>query len=545
MKTDGLKLRASVIFLLFLTLYFIIALNLYYIQIYQAEFFNQLGLQQYHVNQTKTPARAVIYDRCARPLAINQDCISAFILPQQLKSRETLEPFLQRHFPHAYENLQKKSRKQFLYIKRNLSPTQQELIATSAVPDIQLLHEPHRFYTTNTTAPILGITDIDNKGIFGVELEYNISLAGVKTVFCLDKDARSGYFHFKKETTNEGREGTPIYLTIDSNLQFLVEEAVKESVQKFEAIDGCAIVMNPSNGEILAMVTYPHFDPNDTSHIDLELTKNKIVTEAYELGSVMKTFVALAALQDRLVTAEEIIDCKNVKTTYIDGRKVNTWAPHGLIPFSEVIARSNNIGTALVAKRLGTNLFDHYVRIGFGKKTGITFPGENKGFITPPQQWSKQSIISLSYGYEISATLLQLASGFCMIANDGYPITPTLVRNDEQNLPLSEQLYATEHTQTLKDILASGTNYGTAKRARIEGYRIMCKTGTANTLVNGQYQDDKNLFTCAGIIEKDAYKRVIVTFIKQAKGANLFASTVAVPLFERIAQRVIIHDKVI
>ena len=544
MKADGLKLRASVIFFIFLALYFIIVLNLYYIQIYQADFFNQLGLQQYHVTQTKTPARALIYDRSGQPLAINQDCLSAFILPKQLKSRETLEKFLQTHFPHAYAQLQEKSNKQFMYIKRNLSQAQQELIATSAIPDIQLLHEPHRFYTTTTTAPIIGITDIDNKGLFGIELQYNSLIAGVQTIFCLDKDARSGFFHFKKETTNEGKEGTPIHLTIDSNLQFLVEEAVKDAVQKFKATEGCALVINPKNGEILAMVTYPHFDPNDTIPADLELTKNKIVTEAYELGSVMKTFVALAALQEGVVTADELIDCKNLKTTYIDGRKINTWAPHGTIPFTEVIARSNNIGIAIIAKRLGETLFDHYMRIGFSKKTGITFPGESKGFVNPPHQWSKQSIISLSYGYEISATLLQLASSFCMIANDGYAITPTLILS-QNNKPTDKQLYATEHIHTLKNILTSGTNYGTSRRAHIEGYRIMCKTGTANMLINGQYQNDQNLFTCAGIVEKDTYQRVIVTFVKQAHGENLFASTVAAPLFERVAQRVIINDKVI
>jgi cell division protein FtsI/penicillin-binding protein 2 len=545
MKTDGLKLRASVIFFIFLTLYLIIIANLYYIQIYQADFFNQLGLQQYHVTQTKTPPRALIYDRTGRPLAINQDCISAFILPKQLKSRESLEPFLQKHFPHAYEQLRTPSNKQFIYIKRHLSSAQQQLITDSALADIQLLHEPHRFYTTHTTAPVIGITDIDNKGLFGIELQYNNVLAGIPTVFCLDKDARSGYFHFKKETTNEGKEGTPVYVTINSNLQFLVHEAVKDAVKKFDAVEGYALVMNPQNGEILAMVTYPHFDPNNTTPLDLELTKNKVVTEAYELGSVMKTFAALAALQEGVVAPDELIDCKNVTTTYIDGRKINTWAPHGVIPFSEVIARSNNIGIAIVAKRLDEKLFDHYSRLGFGKKTGINFPGENKGFVNPPHQWSKQSIISLSYGYEVSATLLQLACSFCIIANDGYAVKPVLVLNEKQSTHTTEKLYATEHIQALKNILTYGATYGTARRAHIDGYNIMCKTGTANMLVDGQYQSDKNLFTCAGIVEKDAYQRVIVTFIKQAKGTNLFASTVAAPLFERVAQRVIINDKAI
>ena len=173
------------------------------------------------------------------------------------------------------------------------------------------------------------------------------------------------------------------------------------------------------------------------------LTKNTVVTEAYELGSVFKICVALAALEEGVVTPDELIDCKNTKTTFIDGRKINTVHEAGIIPFEEVIAQSNNIGIAQVAQRLGTKIYDHYPRLGFSKKSGIPFPGENKGFINPPNKWSKQSIISLSYGYEVSANLLQLARAFSIIANGGYWIDPRITFDNQ--LPRNKKkLYSDE-----------------------------------------------------------------------------------------------------
>jgi len=298
----------------------------------------------------------------------------------------------------------------------------------------------------------------------------------------------------------------------------------------------------------------------------------------------MKVCAALAALEEGVVTPQELIDCKNTLTTQVDGRTINTVQAHGVIPFTDVIALSNNIGIAIVAKRLGTTLYDHYKRLGFGTKTGIEFPGENSGFVNPVDKWSKQSIISLSYGYEVSATILQLACAFCTIAT-GYKVKPTLILGSYGStgsprtgagLPRTEEntnsftmspnqfgidsnpfvvslsnhtnvskLYSDESRTIIKEILEKTTLYGTARRARMKGYRVMSKTGTANMLIDGKYDPEKNLYSCAGIIEKDDYQRVIVTFVKQANKKNIYASTVAVPLFESVAERMLIHDTII
>lgn len=537
------KIRASIIFLLFCFLYVVILFNLYLIQIKNHDFYANLGEKQYHVTITQAPPRAPIYDRTGKTcLALNKECVSAFILPKSLESPDTLKRFLKKHFPQALERLKEHGDGYFMYIKRRLSDEQIKLIQKSDIVDIKLLNEPSRFYPVEAAGQIIGITDIDNNGAFGLELQFNQLLAGSPTTYTLEKDARSGHFYFQKKTKVPGKPGSPIILTIDSDLQFLVQEELQVTIEKHNAKEGSAIIMNPQTGEILAMTNFPSFDPNNTENLtSMELTKNKVITEVYELGSVIKICAALSALEAGAVKLDELIDCENLRTTYLEHRRINT-VPHsiaGIIPFADVVSKSNNIGIAKVAKRLGPKIYEYYRRLGFGTKTGLPFPGEQKGFVNHPNNWSKQSIISLSYGYEISASIVQLARAFSIIANDGYDILPQLVLEPAQPQLLNpQQLFSPSSIRAIKDILKK-------RHPNITDYILMSKTGTANTLVNGLYDPTKNLFTCAGIVEKGDYKRVIVVFIKEVAQKNMYAATIASPLLERLSKKLLIHDKVI
>lgn len=500
------------------------------------------------------PERALIVDRNNRPVALNKTALSAFISPKHISDEKGLSIFLQQCFPHAYARYQQNKERTFMFIQRNITDKQKDLITYAQIPDIQFVKEPHRYYPCKDLACIIGITNIDNVGSFGIEYQCNEQLKGSNSSYALQKDARSGYFYFDRTVVSSGAEGTPVQLTIDSDLQFLVSELLKETVDCFQAQQGSVIVLDPNTGDILVMANYPTFDPNDPQHLDLALTKNYCIAEQYEIGSVMKVFTALAALEEGVVTIDEPIDCRNTKTTYIDGRKVNTTVAHGILTFSEIIEKSNNIGIALVAKRLDEQLYHHYRRSGFGTKTGIALPGEQKGFINPPSCWSKQSVISLSYGYEITITLLQLARAFTLLAN-GYMVKPRIILDNTCEPKFCEPefcgpefyepLYSQSAIDDLNTILERTTLQGTARRARIQGYDVMCKTGTANLLKDGIYIDTKNSYSCAGIIKKGSYKRVIVNFIKEAARPGLYASQVAVPLFEKVAQKTIIHDRVI
>ncbi len=537
------KLRSVSVFFIFVLLFCTALIHLYGLQIRQHTFFSDLAHRQYYLTLTTYPPRALIFDRNGIPLTLNKESLSAFLMPHQIKNKPQLTEFLKNHFPGALTRLAEKQTSYFMYVKRRLSPEEEQLIKESNIEDIHFLYEPSRFYPLEATASITGITNTDNRGLFGIEHFCDTQLAGTPTTTVLEKDARSGLFYFAKQTTKEGTDGIPVHLTIDSNLQFLVQEELFAAIQKYQATQGGAVVMDPLSGDILAMATYPTFDPNHTQSLTPEITKNVALTEAYEFGSGFKAFFALAALEEKIAESDEIIDCENRKTTYVEGRKVNTVDSSiaGLLTFSEVIQKSNNIGVAKVAKRLGAPLYDHYKKMGFGTKTGITFPGEHGGFLMHPDKWSKQSVISLSYGYEVTATLVQLATAFCLFSNDGHRVMPHLIKGGSTGL--KEKLYSTEAIDTMRMILQETALKGTARYAQVNGYITLGKTSTANLLDHGVYNPNKNLYGFVGAIEKGPYKRVIACFLKESPRHNLYAATVAAPLFERIAERTIMHEK--
>ncbi len=560
MHLHNQQLRVAGVFIIFCLCYSTVIANLFFLQIYQHTFFSDLANKQYQLHVTHTPERALIIDRNNRPVALNKTALSAFISPKHVSDEKGLNIFLQHCFPHAYTRYQQHKERTFMFVQRNITDKQKDLITYAQIPDIQFVKEAHRYYPCKSMASIIGITNIDNVGSLGIEYQCNEQLKGSSSSYALQKDARSGYFYFDRTVVSIGTQGTPVQLTIDSDLQFLVSELLQETVDRFQAEQGSVIVLDPNTGDILVMANYPTFDPNDPQHLNLALTKNYCIAEQYEIGSVMKVFTALAALEEGVVSIDETIDCRNTKTTYIDGRRVNTTVAHGILTFSEIIEKSNNIGIALVAKRLDEQLYHHYRRVGFGTKIGIALPGEQKGFVNPPSCWSKQSVISLSYGYEITSTLLQLARAFTLLANNGYMVKPRIILDNTCESEFCEPefceprfcesrfcgpLYSQSAIDDLNTILERTTLQGTARRARMQGYEVMCKTGTANLLENGVYIDTKNSYSCAGIIKKGNYKRVIVNFIKEAARPGLYASQVAVPLFEKVAQKTIIHDRVI
>src|SRR3989338_4757891 len=232
------KIKTSFIFLLFCSLFAGALVNLYILQIRQHIFFVDLGTQQYYCTITTYPPRASILDRYGSPLALNKETLSAFMMPHRIKDQTGLKDFLKKHFPEAHERLLKKPSSQFLYIKRKLSSTEQELIKQYNLKDIHLLSEPNRFYPIEASGIITGITDTDNKGLFGIELAFNDQLAGQPATTILEKDARSGLFYFSKQTKTEQVSGNPVQLTIDGNLQFLVQEELYTAAKRFDSTEG-------------------------------------------------------------------------------------------------------------------------------------------------------------------------------------------------------------------------------------------------------------------------------------------------------------------
>lgn len=537
--------RTSIVLAVLILLYIIIIASLYSLQIQKSDFFSKLGAQQYNITVTTTPPRAYMYDRNNTPIAINKDSYSAFILPKQIAQKQTTHAFLKKHFPESYTRLQQAGDKQyFIFIKRKLSAQELQLIQDANLKDIHILEEPSRYYPYACLGPVLGYTDIDNQGTFGIEQKFNSMLQGTQTQQNLQQDAKSNHFYFNYETLVEGEKGKPLTLTLDADLQFKVQTILDEHLQSLGSKEGGAVILNPETGQIDAMVSNPYFNPNESSNFDIETTKNRPIAQAFELGSVVKTFSALAALQEHVTTIDEMIDCENKLETKIGGIRVRTVKENGIVPFSQVIQDSNNIGMVKVVKRLGEKLYDYYKLVGFGEYTGIQLPGEHKGFVNHPKNWSAYSIISLSFGYEISTTLLQLARATAAIANGGYLIQPTIIKANSYPEKTNKILHD-DTVENLRTVLEKKVTQTGGKNAYIDGYTTFGKTGTANILEHGKYNEDKHLYTFIGWVEKGNYKRVVVTFVKETKNEyKRYASSVSAPLFKKITEALLLHDHI-
>lgn len=540
---NSYKLRSAYIFFCFFAAYCFVIFNLYNIQIKKHIFFSNLGRHQYSNPRINYAPRGIIYDACGTVLASNREFFSAFLEPNALKTKHVTHDFLRNHFPHAYERLQKKDiHSSFMYIKRILQPHEIDLIASAQISDIKLCKEIRRFYPCEAVGHIVGFTDIDNQGLSGIELLYNSALRGSKNNCIAQKNQLLNNSNDASSSKQAEIEPTDIQLTIDVNLQFLIFQDLKKIIKKFRAQEGAVLVIDPNTGDIKAMAQYPAFDGNAPELDYLEYSKNRIVTESYELGSVMKVFVALACLEEGVITCDETIDCEDKKNVIFQGFPISTWKAHGLLSLSEIIQYSNNIGIAKVAQRLGHKLYDHYTRLGFGSKTILAWPGEQSGHVAHPNTWSGRSLISLSFGYEITATLLQLGLALCTLANNGIAVAPKIVKDD--TAVIKKRIYESKNVNIILDMLEKTVTNGTAKKALLKGYVVRGKTGTANIAIDGVYSKKHNTYTFAGIIQKDSYKRVIVTFIKNIGiEEKLYASSIAVPLFERVAHNCIIHEK--
>lgn len=514
-------------------------------------FYRMHGATQWFRTIRLMPPRAPVYDRHGTALALTVDTYAACIFPRLLRQKEKVEQFLAKHAPKTLATLQESTEQlpHFLYVARRLTNEQVQALSQEGPEDIHIITEPGRWYTVAAALPVVGVAGIDGKGLSGIEYTCNKLLSGTACTYALQREGRSPPIYTTRTVLEAGVAPQPVTLTIDARLQQAAFEAVQEAVTQVGSEMGAAIIMEPNTGEILALVTYPCGDPNDSSSLTPEHLGTLTHTYSFELGSVIKPFIALAALDAGVVTPEEPIDCENRKVTYLDGQRIGTYKADGILSFSQVIYKSNNIGTSKVAKRLGAALFDHYCLCGFGKQTGIQLPGESPGFVNPPKQWTKPSIFSLSFGYEMRATLIQLACAFCMLANYGQPIRPHLIRSphlvSDRPQPPS---YPRQTTQAVLDMLEKTILDGTAHQAALSGCIVRGKTGTANLVVDGHYDRNQNIFTFAGIIEqqstegKQPYKRVIVTFLKKARKKNIYASSTATPLFKAIAERMLAID---
>jgi cell division protein FtsI (penicillin-binding protein 3) len=503
----------------FLLLFFVQVFRLIYIRYFYSNISKEYGCGKV-LNIENVRLRSKIVDVSGYLIAENKEVLSACCSPSCTLTKEFLD-YINDNYGVTQERVMRSKGKHFCFIKRMLSQKEENDIKDKDFKEVFYIKEFERVYPYKFLMPVIGVVDIDSNGISG--LEYYID--NIYQNLCFSDN--SSYREFFD--TN-----------IDVGLSYKVYKIIKAACEVNHSEFAMGVVMDPSDGRILSMVQYPVSESSDLNNYYFRFSKPLAITEAYEMGSVIKAFCMLAAIDEKVVSPDEIIDCKNTKHVKIRGFDVNTWKANGEIPFKEVVKNSNNIGIVQVAMRLDKKLYDHYKKMGFESKAGIDLPGEAYGFMTPLNEWSLQTILSFSYGYEVSTTLMQLVRAWSLFTNNGKIIAPRLLKMT--NKYETSEVYSADSINKARDILKyPEERIPKIYRFNFENIDLYGKTGTANILEGGVYQKDKNTFCFVGHIESGSWKRIIGVFINRSSAKKAYANTIAYPIFLKIANELIVR----
>jgi len=514
-----------------------------WLQVIRAPALERLAAQQHHEVITTPAGRGTIFDRMGVPLAIGEQATTVYADPRQVRNPQKVAV----QAGHAlgidpntiYPELLDKS-KSFVYVERKADPQRAAVLEREGLAGLDFYPEERRTYPQHTVASqVLGYAGIDNTGIAGLELGLERDLAGHVGRETVVRDPFGRTIDVVSSTPE--RPGRDVFLTLDHTLQAKVESVLRSTVAEWHATDGTAIVLDPKTGGVLAMAVAPGFDANDFPDVSNLLQRNRAVTDTYEPGSTFKVVTYAAALTERVVspgtkfTLPPTIKVADREIKEADPRPTET------MTVSEMLARSSNVGTIMLAELLGRDRLSRWIsRFGFGSPTGIDFPGESPGIVLPLDQWSGSTIGNVPIGQGIAVTPIQMAAAYAALANGGVWIEPHLVdhvrglrpRKLEHRRIVSRGV-AEQLVGMLEGVVSAE---GTGGEAAVPGYLVAGKTGTAaKPDPQGGYSDTNYVASFAGIVPASAPRLVILVSIDEPQG-QIFGGLVAAPAFRDIAR---------
>jgi len=497
--------------------------------------------------------RAEIVDRNGHVLATSVDADTIYAVPTEVGDPAATAKALCRALGDCSSKDEQalaermQNGKAFAYVKRQASPEQARRVAGLKLDGIGFLQESRRFYPNRELgAHLLGYVGIDNAGLSGIEAVYDSLIRGQQGKVLVQVDARKrAFLRVERPPTT----GATLELTIDEYLQHVVERELKSGVDWAGAAGGAAIVMDPSSGELLAMASYPTFNPNvyrDAREIE---RRNRAVQDLYEPGSTFKIITASAALEEHVVKPTDLVDVSTGAISF-GSRTIRDDHHYGVLTFQQVVEKSSNVGAIKVGLRLGAEKFGGYVRrFGFGRALSPDFRGENAGIVWDPASLTESALASTLIGYQVGVTPLQMVSAVSAVANGGELIQPRIVRavvKDGVRLPVPRKVLgraiSKDTAARLTPMLEGVVTEGTGKQAAIEDYTIAGKTGTAKKLVNGSYKGHNNYnVSFVGFAPSRKPKFTIIVVVDSPHGVPAYGGTVAAPIFHRIAQAALQH----
>ena len=531
-----------------------ILIRLAIVQVFEHTYLHDLAARQYSRNITLHPERGRILDRHGRVLATSVPVPSVYALPQEIDNPDAVAKQVAEVLgqPLATVQHQLTSTEPFVWLARQLPPEVGERIQKLNLRGVQVLQETRRFYPKRHLAgQVLGFVGVDGLGLGGLEHLYNRELTGTPRQVRLQRDASGRTVQIVDGDPSDQPRGADLYVTLDERLQYVAEKEIAARVQETQAKSGLVVVMHPPSGDILALASYPFFNPNDFQDPKQRVwQRNRAVTDPVEPGSTFKLVTASAALEENVAQVTDMFFCENGLFVH-GGRRLRDHHGYGLLSFTQVIEKSSNIGTAKISERLSdTQLYTYIRRFGFGEKSLVNLPGEEEGLIRPPKKWSRPTHDSLAFGQEVTVTPLQLLAAYAAVANGGWLMRPRMVEHvvqgDDSQFFAPQARHQVLSSQTLErinDILVGVVERGTGKQAAVEGYTVAGKTGTAQKVERGGYSHSKILASFVGYVPAEAPQLAILVILDEPLRAK-WGGEAAAPVFKRVAQQALYYLQV-
>jgi cell division protein FtsI (penicillin-binding protein 3) len=523
-----------------------------YLQLFRhSEYLSRAARQQRRTLEID-PKRGAIYDRNMHAMAMSVPVQSAFASPAEVKDKPMAARLLSGVLGMPSEEIREKldSGSTFVWIMRKLPPAKAEAIDSLNLKGIYLLAENKRYYPKRDLgAHVLGFVDVDEKGLGGIEHEYDSLIRSKGEKIVVMADALQRRFDGNEA---QGDQGVNVVLSLDEKIQFIAERELAAAIEKTHAPAGTVIVQDPNSGAILAMANWPKFNPNATVAATVDTRMNRAISAIYEPGSTFKLVTLAAAFDQNLIRADDEFDCEN-GAIEVAGHLIHDHKKYGVLTVADILANSSDVGAIKIALRLGSPRFYDYIRaFGFGSPTGIDLPGESRGLLRRLEHWGSYSIASVSMGQEVGVTPLQMITAVSSVANGGLLYKPHVVqemRRGDQILPLEgpssltepKRVIRPETAATLRSLMEGVILHGTGRVARLDGWTAGGKTGTAQKIdpATGRYSRTNVIASFTGFAPINNPAVTILVSIDSPAGLPHDGASVAAPVFKRIAEQLL------
>ena len=504
-------------------------------QVFETAFLQEQGERRYLRVMEVNASRGMITDRNGEPLAISTPVKSVTANPRRLQGDSETLGALAATLDLNPDRLRRllASGRGFVYLRRRINPDLAEAVRKLDLEGIDLLTEYRRFYPNGeVTAHLLGFTNIDDQGQEGLELLYDSWLSGTTGAKRVIKDGK-GRIVEQVENIQSPAPGKDLITSLDRRLQFLAYRELKAAVNKHRARSGSAVILDARTGEVLAMVNVPSYNPNNLRSSRRGSLRNRAVTDVYEAGSTIKPFTVAAALESGRIKPDTPIDV-NPGQMKVGHYLVRDNRNYGMIDVTTVLRKSSNVGASKIALSMEPEtLWNTYSRMGFGEATGSQFPGESSGHLPDFSDWSPFEQATLSFGYALSVTPLQLARAYAVLANEGVRLPVSMLKLDQP--PKGVRVVSRGTARSVLKMLETVVSAeGSALRAAVPGYRVAGKTGTAKKSVAGGYAEDKYLALFVGVAPASDPRLVMAVFVDEPQGDEYYGGLVAAPVFSKV-----------